>query len=99
MVNSVEIAVDMLAGALIGGSVSPAGHLGFGKLRLDKGIPGKEVIEPVLEVGKAERQGGHQEGLEQSPQGAPGSASSISTRRFRSRPSRWALSAIGRVSP
>jgi hypothetical protein len=52
MVNSVEIAVDMLAGALIGGSVSPLG-VGPGKLRLDKGIPGKGVIEPLLEVGKA----------------------------------------------
>ncbi len=52
MVNSVEIAVDMLAGALIGGSVSPLGT-GFGKLKLDGGIPGKGVIEPLLEVGKA----------------------------------------------
>jgi len=52
MVNSVEIAVDMLAGALIGGSVSPVGT-GFGKLKLDGGIPGKGVIEPLLEVGKA----------------------------------------------
>ena len=52
MVNSVEIAVDMLAGALIGGAVSPLGT-GLGKLKLDEGIPGKGVIEPLLEVGKA----------------------------------------------
>jgi hypothetical protein len=52
MVNSVEIAVDMLAGAMIGGSVSPLGA-GPGKLVLDAGIPGKGVIEPLLEVGKA----------------------------------------------
>ena len=52
MVNSVEIAVDMLAGALIGGAVSPLGT-GLGKLKLDKGIPGKDIIEPLLEVGKA----------------------------------------------
>jgi hypothetical protein len=51
MVNSVEIAVDMLAGALIGGEVSA---LGKGpKLVLDTGIPGKGIIEPLIEVGKA----------------------------------------------
>ena len=52
MVNSVEIAVDMLAGALIGGEVSALGK-GPGKLILDSGIPKKEIIEPLLEVGKA----------------------------------------------
>ena len=51
MVNSVEIAVDMLAGAMIGGEVSA---LGPGrKLVLDAGMKGKGVIEPLLEVGKA----------------------------------------------
>jgi hypothetical protein len=52
MVNSVEIAVDMLAGALIGGEVSALGR-GPGKLVLDQGMKGKGVIEPLLEVGKA----------------------------------------------
>ena len=53
MVNSVEIAVDMLAGAVIGGEVSALGK-GPGKLILDQGIPEeREIIEPLLEVGKA----------------------------------------------
>ncbi len=52
MVNSVEIAVDMLAGALIGGEVSALGR-GPANLLLDEGMKGKGVIEPLLEVGKA----------------------------------------------
>ena len=52
MVNSVEIAVDMLAGGLIGGEVSVLGK-GPGKLIIDEGLKGKGVIEPLLEVGKA----------------------------------------------
>lgn len=52
MVNSVEIAVDVLAGALIGGEVSALGR-GPGKLVIDAGIPKKAIVEPLLEVGKA----------------------------------------------
>jgi hypothetical protein len=52
MVNSVEIAVDMLAGAVIGGEGSALGK-GPGKLILDEGLKGKGIIEPLLEVGKA----------------------------------------------
>jgi hypothetical protein len=50
MVNSVEVAVDMLAGTLIGGTT-----LGKGPMKnvLDEGIKGKDIIEPLLEVGKA----------------------------------------------
>jgi hypothetical protein len=50
MVNSVEVAVDLLAASVIGGTTFGKGA---GKVVLDQGIPGKGVIEPLLEVGKA----------------------------------------------
>jgi hypothetical protein len=50
MVNSVEVAVDLLAASVVGGTTFGKGA---GKVVLDEGIPGKGVIEPLLEVGKA----------------------------------------------
>jgi hypothetical protein len=56
MVNSVEMAVDILAGEVIGGGTSKPGKLKGIPLKpnqLTDPIPGHKVLEPALEVGKA----------------------------------------------
>ena len=61
MVNSVEIAVDMLAGAVIGGEVSALGS-GPGKLILDQGMKGKEHHRAAARGRQGRRQGSDGEG-------------------------------------
>jgi len=56
MVTSVEVAVDVLAGSLLGGGTSAAGKLKGIKIKpnvLMDPTPGARVIEPLLEIGKA----------------------------------------------
>jgi hypothetical protein len=58
MVNSLEMAVDILAGEVIGGTT-------MGKNVLIEAIPGHKVIAPALEVGKA----GAKEAVKPAPAG------------------------------